>query len=201
MNKRTTQGALTPAKATLITAESLAPVLFLAPSVILLLAFLLYPLTESFALSLVKWNGLGSSSRFVGLANWMTLSRDATFWHALGNNLLLGVLSVLIQLPIALALALMLDKASRGSKILKILYFLPLLFSSVALGVIFKNIFDVNFGAINAGLNALGLGSLAKDWLGDTRYALGSVIAVICWQNIPFYMLDGASPWTIFWRI
>jgi raffinose/stachyose/melibiose transport system permease protein len=213
MNKRTTQGALTPAKATLITAESLAPVLFLAPSVILLLAFLLYPLTESFALSLVKWNGLGSSSRFVGLANWMTLSRDATFWHALGNNLLLGVLSVLIQLPIALALALMLDKASRGSKILKILYFLPLLFSSVALGVIFKNIFDVNFGAINAGLNALGLGSLAKDWLGDTRYALGSVIAVICWQNIPFYMilfsaglasfshelqeaamLDGASP-------
>ena len=197
-----------------------APAVFLAPSLVLLVAFLLYPLEESFRLSLVNWNGLGTSSRFVGLANWATLLHDATFWHALGNNLLLGVLSVLIQLPIALALALMLDKASRGSRILKILYFLPLLFSSVALGVIFKNLLDPNFGAINSALNSFGLSALAQDWLGDRRYALASVIGVICWQNVPFYMilflaglasfppelreaatLDGAKDSTIFWKI
>ena len=199
-------------------AGGLAPAVFLAPAVLLLAVFLLYPLVETFRLSLVDWNGLGSGQRFVGLGNWATLAHDTRFWFALRNNLLLGLLSVLVQLPIALALALMLDKSSRGSQLLKILYFMPLLFSSVALGVIFKNLFDPNFGAINSALSAIGVGAI--DWLGDTRFALGSVIAVVCWQNVPFYMilflaglasfppdlhaaakLDGASGWTIFWHI
>lgn len=187
---------------------------------VLLVTFLVYPLIESFRLSLLNWNGLGEGRVFVGLANWVKLAGDALFWHALGNNLLLGLLSVLIQLPIAMALALLLDKAGRGSRTLKILYFLPLLFSSVALGLIFKNIYDPNFGPINAALNALGAPALAQDWLGDRHYALGAVTVVICWQNVPFYMilflaglasfppelseaatLDGASNSTIFWRI
>jgi raffinose/stachyose/melibiose transport system permease protein len=196
------------------------PAVFLAPAVLLLLAFLLYPLAETFRLSLLDWNGLGSSARPVGLGNWVALARDATFWMALRNNLLLGVLSVLVQLPIALGLAVLLERASRGSRVLKVLYFLPLLFSSVALGVIFKNLLDPNFGAVNSALHAIGLGALAVDWLGDGRYALASVIAVVCWQNVPFYMilflaglasfpvdllaaatLDGASGWTIFRRL
>lgn len=201
-------------------ARTLAPLLFLAPAVLLLLTFLAYPLLESFRLSLLQWNGLGTGQVFAGLDNWATLLHDALFWHALGNNLLLALLSVLIQLPIALALAVLLERAGRGSRLLKILYFLPLLFSSVALGVTFKNIFDPNFGPINALLHAVGLPWLAQDWLGDTRWSLLSVSAVVCWQNIPFYMilflaglasfprelaeaahLDGASPATLFWRI
>lgn len=197
-----------------------APTLLLAPALLLLLVFLVWPLLDSFRLSLLEWNGLGSGQRFVGLANWITLAHDGLFWAALGNNLVLGVLSVLIQLPIALALALLLDKAGRGSRVLKILYFLPLLFSSVALGVIFKNIYDPNFGPINAVLQAVGLPGLAQDWLGNRRLSLLAVVAVVCWQNIPFYMilflaglasfppelneaatLDGARPSTIFWKI
>ncbi len=203
-----------------IDARSLAPALFLAPAVALLLAFLVWPLVESFRLSTFEWNGLGEGQRFVGLSNWATLMHDGLFWSALGNNLILGVLSVLIQLPIALALALLLDKAGRGSRTLKILYFLPLLFSSVALGVIFKNIYDPNFGPVNATLTALGLPGLAQDWLGDRRWALAAVVGVVCWQNVPFYMilflaglssfppelneaatLDGARPSTIFWKL
>jgi raffinose/stachyose/melibiose transport system permease protein len=199
---------------------ALVPAAFLAPAVLLLAVFLLYPLAETFRLSLVDWNGLGSNARFIGLDNWAALAHDTRFWLALRNNLALGLLSVLVQLPIAMALAVMLDKASRGSRVLKVLYFLPLLFSSVALGVIFKNLFDPNFGAINAALHAVGLGALAIDWLGDTRFALASVITVVCWQNVPFYMilflaglasfpsdlqdaarLDGASGWAIFWSL
>ncbi|WP_254700130.1 carbohydrate ABC transporter permease [Trinickia violacea] len=194
--------------------------ILLAPSVVLLSVFLIYPLLSSFQLSTLDWNGLGSTARFVGLENWAHLVHDEIFWKALGNNLLLAVFSILIQLPIALALAVLLDKAGRGSRTLKILYFLPLLMSSVAIGVLFKNVYDPNFGPLNAALHALGLDTMAKDWLGDTRYALASTIAVICWQNIPFYMilflaglssfpaeiaeaacLDGASEWTVFWRI
>ncbi|WP_231973236.1 carbohydrate ABC transporter permease [Variovorax sp. HW608] len=198
----------------------MAPFLFLTPAIALLAMFLIYPLTDSFYLSLVEWNGLGQGSVLVGFDNWAALIRDMLFWHALGNNLLLGLASVVVQLPIAMALALLLDKAGRGSRTLKILYFLPLLFSSVALGVIFKNIFDPNFGPINSVFNAIGATALAQDWLGDTRLALAAVTAVICWQNIPFYMilflaglasfppelreaatLDGATDSTIFWKI
>lgn len=195
-------------------------VVLLAPSMLLLGVFLLYPLFGSFRLSLLDWNGLGNGARYVGLANWMHLSHDTVFWKALCNNLLLALFSVLIQLPIALVLAVMLDKAGRGSRVLKLLYFLPLLMSSVAIGVLFKNVYDPNFGPLNVGLRAIGLDSLAQDWLGDPRFSLASTIAVICWQNIPFYMilflaglssfpaelseaarLDGASESTIFWRI
>ena len=220
MNTHATAAALPVAGRRHRSGRALAPALFLAPAVVLLGMFLVYPLLQSFRLSLLEWNGLGENSVFVGLANWAVLAKDALFWHALGNNLLLGLCSVLIQLPIAMALALLLDKAGRGSRTLKILYFLPLLFSSVALGVIFKNIYDPNFGPVNAALQALGLPALAQDWLGDRRYALAAVTAVICWQNVPFYMilflaglasfpsdlreaatLDGASDSTIFWRI
>lgn len=192
----------------------------LAPSLLLMAVFLIYPLLSSFQLSMLDWNGLGNPSNFIGLANWSHLLQDPIFWKALANNAQLGFFSVLIQLPVALALAILLEKAGRGSRLLKILYFLPLLMSSVAIGFLFKNIYDPNFGPLNAGLAALGLEHLAHDWLGDTRYALFATIAVICWQNIPFYMilfmaglsslpgelveaavLDGAAPRTIFWRI
>lgn len=198
----------------------LVPALFLAPAVLMLAVFLLYPLLSSFQLSLLDWNGLGEQGRFIGLGNWLHLLHDSLFWRALGNNAWLALFSIVIQLPLALALAVLLDKAGERSRWLKIIYFLPLLMSSVALGVLAKNLYDPNFGPINLLLQQLHLDGLAHDWLGDPAYALGAVIAVVCWQNVPFYMvlflagmasfpedlteaatLDGASEWTIFWRI
>lgn len=221
MTLQDVQPTATPGAGKLKSLGTALPIaVFLLPAVFFLVVFLLYPLVSSFQLSLLDWNGLGSGERYVGLANWIRLAQDSLFWRALGNNLLLAFFSVLIQLPIALVLAVVLDEASKGSRVLKILYFLPLLMSSVALGVLFKNIYDPNFGPINGFLSAVHLDGLIHDWLGDPRFALGSVIAVVCWQNIPFYMvlflaglssfprelgeaarLDGASESTIFWRI
>jgi len=203
-----------------ISSQWLVIAAFLAPALVLLAVFMLYPLVSSVRLSFVDWNGLGNNAKFTGLTNWINLAHDAVFWQAFGNNVILAVTSVVIELPIALVLAVLLEKAGRGSRILKILYFLPLLMSSVAIGVLFKNVYDPNFGPLNVGLRAMGLDVLAQDWLGDRRFSLASTIAVICWQNVPFYMilflaglssmspelyeaavLDGASEWTIFWRI
>ena len=78
-----------------------APAVFLAPAIGLLLLYLIYPLVESFRLSLLDWNGLGAEGRFVGLGNWRTLLGDPLFWHAARNNIVLAFFSVLIQLPIA----------------------------------------------------------------------------------------------------
>jgi raffinose/stachyose/melibiose transport system permease protein len=200
--------------------QALVATAFLAPAVLLLAVFLLYPLVSSLKLSLLDWNGLGSNARFIGLKNWVHLAGDALFWQALLNNAILAAASVVIELPIALALAALLEKAGHGSRVLKILYFLPLLMSSVAIGVLFKNVYDPNFGPLNAALHAIGLDVLAQDWLGNPHLSLAATIAVICWQNVPFYMvlflaglssmsvevteaarLDGASGWVIFWRI
>ncbi|XLE15722.1 sugar ABC transporter permease (plasmid) [Deinococcus altitudinis] len=194
--------------------------MFLLPAILLLGVFLLYPLLANFRLSFVEWNGLGNTAKYVGLQNWNQLFQDAVFLRTVVNNLTLAALSILIQLPIALVLAFMLDKAGRRSSILKILYFLPLLMSSVAIGTIFRNLYDPNFGPINAAFTALHLNGLAQDWLGNPSLALAAVILVVCWQNIPFYMLlflaglssmpaelreaatlDGASEGVIFRRI
>jgi raffinose/stachyose/melibiose transport system permease protein len=193
---------------------------FLLPAILLLGVFLLYPLLANFRLSFVEWNGLGNTAKYVGLQNWNQLFKDAVFLRTVLNNLTLAALSILIQIPIALVLAFMLDKAGRRSSLLKILYFLPLLMSSVAIGTIFRNLYDPNFGPINAAFTALHLNGLAQDWLGNPALALAAVILVVCWQNIPFYMLlflaglssmpaelreaatlDGASEGVIFRRI
>ena len=200
--------------------NALVAAVFLLPAVLLLLLFLLYPLLANFRLSFVEWNGLGNTAKYVGLQNWAQLVHDPVFLRAILNNLTLAALSILIQLPLGLTLAFMLDKAGRGSVVLKVLYFLPLLMSSVAIGTVFKSLYDPNFGPLNAVLRAVHLDGLAHDWLGDPALAMASVILVVCWQNIPFYMLlflaglssmpaelreaatlDGASESVIFRRI
>ena len=198
----------------------LTTALFLLPTVVLLSAYLIYPLLSSFWLSMLNWNGLGQTAKFVWFGNWVAMVQDPQFLRALANNGILAVVSVAVQIPIGLGLAVLLDKAGKRSRILKIIYFLPLLMSSVAVGVLFKNFYDPNFGPLNTLLNAIGLGSWAVDWLGDPRWSLISTAAVVCWQSIPFYMilflaglasmpgelreaavLDGANEWTIFFRI
>jgi len=200
--------------------SALVAAAFLLPALLMLAVYLLYPLLANFRLSFVEWNGLGNTARYVGLQNWTQLLQDATFLKSLVNNLTLAALSIVIQLPIGLVLAFMLDRAGRGSVVLKVLYFLPLLLSSVAIGTVFKNLYDPNFGPLNTLLRAAHLDGLARDWLGDPGLALASVILVVCWQNIPFYMLlflaglsgmpaelkeaarlDGASDGVIFRRI
>ena len=85
-------------------ARVLAPTLFLAPAIALLLLFLVWPLIDSFRLSTLQWNGLGAGRRYIGLANWIALVKDTLFWSSLGNNLILGLLSVLIFPLLALTL-------------------------------------------------------------------------------------------------
>lgn len=193
---------------------------FLLPALLMLAVFLVYPLLSSFRLSLLEWNGLGNTAKYVGGQNWAELARDGVFGTAIRNNGLLALLSIAVQIPVGLILAFLLDRAGRGSRLLKVLYFLPLLMSSVAIGTVFRSVYDPNFGPINAVLRALHLDALAQDWLGNPNLSLMSVIAVVCWQNIPFYMLlflaglssmpaelkeaatlDGANDRVIFWKI
>jgi raffinose/stachyose/melibiose transport system permease protein len=194
--------------------------LFLLPAFAFLIVFVVWPVLYSINLSFYDWNGITASRHFAGLGNWRALLSDEIFWRALRNNVVILILSIAIQLPIAMGLAVLIHRGGKALKIFKIVYYFPMLMSTVAVGVLFKSVYDLQFGAISPMLEALGLQQLALDWLGDSRYALFSVVAVICWQFIPFYMIlflarlvsiptelreaaviDGATSSQYFWRI
>lgn len=169
--------------------KTLTVVLFLAPSVLLLGMYVLYPIIDAFRLSFFRWNGLTAEATLIGFANWRRLVADAIFWQALRNNLLVVVLSIAIQIPVGLGLAVLLERGRNLPllRVFKTIYFFPMLMSAVAIGILFKYIFDPTFGLVNQLLELVNIPP--QSWLGDTRLALLTVIIVISWQFIPFYMM------------
>lgn len=191
---------------------------FLAPVLLLLLVFIGYPIVDTFQISLYRWNGITTDRVFIGLDNWKNLLTDRVFWSAFRNNLTIMVLSILIQLPIGLLLATFLDFGGKKLNVFKVIWFIPMLMSSVAIGFLFRYALATNGGIVSTLSKALGGGNV--DLLGDPNKALYAVIGVICWQFIPFYMVyfmaaytgmpyeiyeasivDGASRGDYFWRI
>lgn len=195
-----------------------ASAIFLAPALIVLAIFIVYPIVDSFNISTLQWNGISANKDFIGLANWKTLVTDKNFWIAFKNNVVIMILSLLFQVPFALTLATFLDVGGKKFNVFKVVWFLPLLMSSVAVGFLFKYALDPNFGIIAMVSKAFGGG--AVDLLGNPSRALFAVIGVICWQYIPFYMvyylagysglsedtyeaaiIDGATRNQYFWQV
>ena len=124
---------------------------------------------------------------FIGLKNWAELIKDKVFWNAFKNNLLVMVLSIVIQMPIGLALATFLDKVGKKGNICKVIWFIPMLMSSVAIGYLFRYALDANTGFVTAISKFFGGGTV--DLLGNTGTVLVTCIFIIAWQFIPFYMV------------
>lgn len=166
----------------------LTAALFLLPALFFMGAFIVYPVLHSFQLSLHNWSGFAKvSPAYIGFDNWRALIQDGAFWHSFGNNIKIVLLSILIQLPIGMALGFMLDIGGKRLKPLKIAYFLPYLMSSVAIGLLFRYAFDPYFGVIKLIMAWFGQGTI--DLLGHPDRVMYAVIGVICWQFIPFYMV------------
>lgn len=196
----------------------IAATVFLAPVLLLILVYIGYPIVNTFIYSTYDWNGLSTDKNFTGLANWVKLMNDSSFWSAFVNNLKLMVLSITIQIPIGLALATFLDAGGKKFNFFKVLWFLPLLMSSVAIGFLFRNALNVNTGVITAISKMFGGGTV--DLIGNNSTVLYTIIGIICWQYIPFFMvyfmaaftaipfevyeasiIDGATRGQYFWRI
>ncbi|MCL2864495.1 MAG: sugar ABC transporter permease [Lachnospiraceae bacterium] len=197
---------------------NIAAVVFLAPAIFFLGTFIIYPIINSFQLSFHDWNGITAHRDFIGIRNWLELFSDRVFWFAFRNNLIVVFFSLLFQVPFALALATFLDAGGKKFTIFKIVWFLPLLMSTVAVGFLFRFGLDANFGIVTFFSRLFGGG--AVDLLGDQSRVLLTVIGVICWRFIPFYMIlylagysnlpeetyeaaiiDGATRSQYFWRV
>ncbi len=194
--------------------------LFVLPALLIYVFYFIYPIPDSAYYSFFRWNGISPKKDFIGFGNWIALAGDAVFWKSLLNNLTLVVASIAIQLPLGMALGLLVTSQIKGKRFLKLIYFIPMMLSAVAIGINWKFVYEPNYGLLNAFLKVIGLGGWAKGWLGESSLALSAVIAAICWQFIPFYMvifaaaiagvppelieaayIDGASPSKTFFRI
>lgn len=168
-------------------ADRNASLILTLPAILLLVIFILYPIVDSFGISLMKWNGISADKQFIGLGNWKKLISDTAFWKAFFNNVKIMMLSLLIQLPAALLLSTLLHVIGKKGKALKCLWFIPMLMSSVAVGFLFKYALSTTDGIFTTLSMMLGGGRI--DLLGSNRFALLTVTMVICWQFIPFYMI------------
>ena len=194
--------------------------IFIGPALLVYAVFVLYPIFSTFYYSLFDWSGIDSGVTFTGLFNYISVLSDQVFWSSLKNNLLLVVASLLTQLPLGLFLALLLFAPIRGLRLFRTVYFLPLLMSSVAVGILWIYIYDPNQGILNRTLEAIGLSFLKNSWLGSEETAFWAVVATVCWQFTPFYMIlfraalvgipeeiyesasiDGANAWSKFRHI
>ncbi len=192
--------------------------LFLAPVAILMLVYVFYPIVDTFITSGYQWNGISSAKKFIGLGNWTKLLADKSFWIAFKNNVIIMILSIVIQIPIGLALATFLDFGGKKLTIFKVIWFIPLLMSSVAIGFLFTYALATNGGIVSTIAGWFGGGNV--DLLGNPKTALITVILIICWQFTPFYMvyfmaaftnipydvfeaarIDGATRGQYFWKI
>lgn len=165
-------------------------ILFLLPALVFFSIFLVYPVFKSVYYSLFSWKGFGPAVDFIGLDNFKRILTDRIFLKAVKNGLLIVVLSLTIQLPLSLALALMVGSNLRGRAFFRTIFFMPYVLSEVITGIMWLILFnpDSKRGFINAMLTLIP-GLKAQPWLGDTRTVLLAIFVVLTWKYFGFHML------------
>lgn len=163
-------------------------VLWTMPALLFYVLFALVPMLTALYLSFTRWDGL-TQATWIGLQNWTTLFSDSVTGHSFLLTLEIMALSWIIQTPLSLLLGVFMAGVQRYRAVLSIFYFIPLLFSTVAIGLTWVSILDPNFGLFDAFLRAIGLSALARGWLGDPDLAFYVIVALISWQFIPFHGL------------
>ena len=162
-------------------------VAFLLPAVTVYMAFTAYPAVRTF------WNSfhevLPRGDEYIGLANYAELAQDDIFWRAVENTITWACVSPLIEVSVALFLALALYARIPGGRFFRVAWFTPVLMSYVVVGILWLWIYNYDWGPINAGLRAIGLDALARPWLGDPATALPSLIFVTSWMWVGFNMV------------
>jgi raffinose/stachyose/melibiose transport system permease protein len=162
-------------------------VLFLPPALLLFTLFVVLPIGEAAWYSGFNWNGFGRPTNWIGFDNYRFVLETRAFWLALRNNGLVIAVSLLIQLPLALALALILADRFRGAVALRMLFFLPYILAEIATGLIFSFVYDGDYGLVASIWHWFG--AAAPHLLASTQTAMVAVLIVIVWKYFGFHMM------------
>jgi raffinose/stachyose/melibiose transport system permease protein len=149
--------------------------LFLAPVLVLFVAYFVYPLGFVFVTSFTDWNGIGAME-FSGLDNYLGLFGDETFRTSLSNNITWALVLGFVQIPLAAGMAMILARKPKGWKMFRTVYFLPNVISQVALAMMWLAIYNAEHGILNSFLELAGMSGLTRNWLGNMTTAFPAVI-------------------------
>jgi raffinose/stachyose/melibiose transport system permease protein len=164
-------------------------VLLLGPALILFTAFVVVPVFQAAVFSLYRWNGLGPMVDFKGWNNFVLLFNNPVFAKALGNNLIVVVVSLIIELPLALVVSLVLAKSEFKLAVLfRTFFFLPYVLSEVITGVLWQFIYHPQFGLVKATYEAVLPGVQPPALLGTPDTVLGAILVVVIWKYFGFHM-------------
>jgi raffinose/stachyose/melibiose transport system permease protein len=191
----------------------------LTPALVLFIGFVFVPMIFAIWYSLYNWNGYGPMTDFIGLQNYHDVLTGPVFHQALEHNIIIAVLSVVIQLPISIGVALLLNRKIRGRTFLRLAVFAPYVLSQATTAVMWDLLLQ-HGGIVDALLKSVGLGGLVHFWLASTSLVLYTLFFVITWQFIGFGIvlllaglqgvppelreaaaIDGATPWQVTRRI
>jgi len=158
---------------------------FVAPALALYLFFFVYPFVVSIYYSFLRWGSTGRPE-FVGLANYARLVSDSLLWQSLWHNVIWVVVGTAAPIIIALLLGVLMWRGVRGMVFFRTVYFLPVVLAEVVVAIIWNWIYHPLFGALNQLLNFIGLGFLARGWLGDPATALMALLVTAIWGYFGF---------------
>ncbi|MCF4137376.1 sugar ABC transporter permease [Streptomyces sp. Tue 6430] len=195
----------------------LTAVVFQVPALVLFGVLVLLPMLFALYASFFRWGGFGMPEDYIGVDNFTRLLDDPVFLGDLWRCLLLVVLSLVVQLPFALALAVALNQRLRGRAVYRMLFFAPYILSEAITGVLFAMIFAPDQGLADHVLGAVGLDGLGGEWFADPSTVMATLFLVMTWKYFGFHMMlylaglqsipaelteaaliDGAGPWQRF---
>ena len=162
--------------------------LFMLPALALYALFVLLPIVQAAHYSLYDWNGLEPLNQFIGLANFERALSDPVFLGAVSHNAVIVVLSLAVQIPFALGLALMLNRRFRGRAILRLVFFAPYVIAEVITAIVWSLLLQPD-GLAEHFLTAIGLGDLYSPWLADPDTVLVALFFIISWKYFGFHMI------------
>jgi raffinose/stachyose/melibiose transport system permease protein len=186
--------------------------LFLPPALLLFTVFVTLPVIEAGYYGFFNWNGYGPPEKWINIGNYIRALGDPIFHNALFNNLLVVLVSAFLQVPLALAVALLISDRTRSSVVFRAIYFLPYILGEVAAGLIWRYMYDGNYGVVAVVYSWFGLE--APQVLAERGWAMAALLLVVIWKYFGFHMalfvagrqsvssevleaaqIDGASRW------
>jgi raffinose/stachyose/melibiose transport system permease protein len=162
--------------------------LFMLPALALYALFVLFPIVQAARFSLFDWNGLEALDQFSGTANFDRALADKVFLGAVVHNAFIVIMSLAVQIPFALGLALMLNRDFRGRAILRLVFFAPYVIAEVITAIVWSLILQPN-GLTEHFMTAVGLGDAYRPWLADPNTVLIALFFIITWKYFGFHMI------------
>jgi raffinose/stachyose/melibiose transport system permease protein len=193
--------------------------ILLGPGLVLFLGFVIAPIVVGAYYSLYNWDGLGPLTHFTGLHNYKIAFNDPAFIQAIEHTLILTGLALVVQGPLSLGIALLLNRKFRGRALMRLVVFAPYVLPPAVTAVMWSLILQPG-GFVDQVMKSVGLGGLVQLWLANVHVVLYTNFAVLTWQYLGFGIvlllaglqgipaelreaaaIDGATPWQVTWRV